>query len=242
MSAVVDHVLHEDELEPVRDEGDTATIRLSFDSSNGCEHLEQRLIRFSPGRSRDRSLERRQEVLFVVSGRGELELDGARHVLEPNTGVFIASGETFAVDNPGPEDLLVVSVLAPEDHVGTPGERKVTVRLEDQPELPASTERTFHYLVNEDAGCLDVTQFLGIVQPSKAPFHSHSYDEVGYVLAGEGFAHVGGRTAPLRAGSCFHLPPNEVHCVENSGFGPMRILAVFHPSGSPANRAYPDNK
>jgi mannose-6-phosphate isomerase-like protein (cupin superfamily) len=242
MSAVVDHVLHEDELEPVRDEGDTATIRLSFDSSNGCEHLEQRLIRFSPGRSRDRSLERRQEVLFVVSGRGELELDGARHVLEPNTGVFIASGETFAVDNPGPEDLLVVSVLAPEDRVGAPGERKVTVRLEDQPELPASTERTFHYLVNEDAGCLDVTQFLGIVQPSKAPFHSHSYDEVGYVLAGEGFAHVGGRTAPLRAGSCFHLPPNEVHCVENAGSGPMRILAVFHPSGSPADRAYPDNK
>ena len=242
MSAVVDHVLHEDELEPVRDEGDTATIRVSFDSSNGCEHLEQRLIRFSPGRSRDRSLERRQEVLFVVSGRGELELDGARHVLEPNTGVFIASGETYAIDNPGPEDLLVVSVLAPEDRVVAPGERKVTVRLEDQPELPASTERTFHYLVNEDAGCLDVTQFLGIVQPSKAPFHSHSYDEVGYVLAGEGFAHVGGRTAPLRAGSCFHLPPNEVHCVENAGSGPMRILAVFHPSGSPADRAYPDNK
>jgi mannose-6-phosphate isomerase-like protein (cupin superfamily) len=242
MSAVVDHVLHEDELEPVRDEGDTATIRVSFDSSNGCEHLEQRLIRFSPGRSRDRSLERRQEVLFVVSGRGELELDGSRHGLEPDTGVFIASGETYAIDNPGPEDLLVVSVLAPEDRVGAPGERKVTVRLEDQPELPASTERTFHYLVNEDAGCLDVTQFLGIVQPSKAPFHSHSYDEVGYVLAGEGFAHVGGRTAPLRAGSCFHLPPNEVHCVENAGSGPMRILAVFHPSGSPADRAYSDNK
>ena len=80
--------------------------------------------------------------------------------------------------------------------------------------------------MNEDAGCLDVTQFLGIVQPSKAPFHSHSYDEVGYVLAGQGFAHVGGATAPLRTGSCFHLPPDEVHCIENSGSGPMRILAV----------------
>ena len=242
MSAVVDHVLHEDELEPVRDDGDTATIRVSFDSSNGCEQLEQRLIRFAPGRSLDRSLERRQEVLFVVSGQGELELEGARHALGPNTGVFIASGETYAVDNPGPEDLHLISVLAPQDRTVAPGERKVTVRLADQPELPASTERTFHYLVNEDAGCVDVTQFLGIVQPSKAPFHSHSYDEVGYVLAGEGFAHVGGRTAPLRAGSCFHLPPNEVHCIENSGSGPMRILAVFHPSGSPANRAYPDNK
>lgn len=243
MSAVVDHVLHEDDLEPVRDEGDTATTRVSFDSANGCEHLEQRLIRFAAGRSRARTLlEGRQEVLFVVSGQGELELDGSVHPLEANTAVFIASGETYAVDNPGPEEMLVVSVLAPEDGVGPADTRKVTVRLDDQPELEASTERTFHYLVNEEAGCLDVTQFLGIVQPSKAPFHSHSYDEVGYVLAGAGFAHVGGRSTPLRAGSCFHLPPDEVHCIENAGAGPMRILGVFHPSGSPANRAYPDNK
>ena len=35
MSAVVDHVVHEDEIEPVRDDGDTAAIRVSFDSSNG---------------------------------------------------------------------------------------------------------------------------------------------------------------------------------------------------------------
>jgi mannose-6-phosphate isomerase-like protein (cupin superfamily) len=242
MSAVVDHVVHEDELEPVRADGDTATTRVSFDSSNGSQHLEQRLIRFAPGRSRDRTLEGRLEVLFVVSGHGELELDGKRHALGPSTGVFIASGETYAVDNPGSEDLLVVSVLAPEDGIGDPELRQVTVRLDDQPELPASTERTFHYLVNEEVGCLDVTQFLGIVQPSKAPFHSHSYDEVGYVLEGKGFAHIGGRSAPLRAGSCFHLPPDEVHCIENAGTGPMQILGVFHPSGSPANRDYPDNK
>jgi mannose-6-phosphate isomerase-like protein (cupin superfamily) len=240
MSTLAEHVLHEDDLEPARDEGDTATVRVSFDSSNGCERLEQRLIRFAPGRSRDRTLDGRQEILFVISGHGELELDGNRHALGPNTGVFIASGETYALDNPGPEELLVVSVLAPEHQVGAT--RKVTVRLDDQPELPASNERTFHYLVNEDAGCLDVTQFLGIVQPSKAPFHSHSYDEVGYVLAGEGFAHIAGRSTPLRAGSCFHLPPDEVHCIENSGTGPMQILGVFHPSGSPANRAYPVNK
>jgi mannose-6-phosphate isomerase-like protein (cupin superfamily) len=242
MSTVAALVVHEDELEPVGDDGDTATIRVSFDSSNGCEHLEQRLIRFAPGRSRTRSLERRQELLFVLSGHGELELDGDRHPLEPNTAAFIAPSETYAVDNPGPEELIVVSVVAPEDRTEAAGERKVTVRLDDQPELPASSERTFRYLVNEDAGCLDVTQFLGIVQPSKAPFHSHSYDEVGYVVAGDGFAHVGGRSTPLRAGSCFHLPPDEVHCIENSGSGPMQILGVFHPSGSPASRAYPDNK
>lgn len=229
------------EVDSNREENDTASVRVTFDASNGCERLEQRVIRYASGRSRERTLDGRQEVLFVVSGKGELELDGTRHRLEPDTAVFVAPGETYVVENPGPDELLVVSVVAPEDRSEASGERKVTVRFADQPELPASSERTFRYLVNEDAGCHDLTQFMGIVQPSKAPFHSHSYDEVGYVVEGEGIAHVGGGSSPIRAGSCFHLPPDEVHCIENSGTGVMRILGVFHPAGSPASRAYQDN-
>jgi mannose-6-phosphate isomerase-like protein (cupin superfamily) len=241
VAAVTSFVVDEADIEPVREDGDTASIRVVFDAANGCERLEQRVIRFAPGRSQARTLEGQQEVLFVVAGRGELELDGERYTLAPETGVFIAPGETYAVDNPGPSELLAVSVLAPEDRAEASGKRKVTVRFDDQPELPASSERTFRYLVNEDAGCFDVTQFLGIVQPSKAPLHSHPYDEVGYIVEGEGIAHIGGRSTPLRPGSCFHLPPDEIHCIENSGRGVMRILGVFHPSGSPASRAYRDN-
>jgi mannose-6-phosphate isomerase-like protein (cupin superfamily) len=67
-----------------------------------------------------------------------------------------------------------------------------------------------------------------------APFHSHPYDEVGYIVEGEGVAHIDGERTPLRAGSCFHLAPRQSHCIENSGSCPMRILGVFYPSGSPA--------
>jgi mannose-6-phosphate isomerase-like protein (cupin superfamily) len=238
---VTSFVVDEADIESVREEGDTAGVRVTFDASNGCERLEQRVLRFAPGRSHERTLNGHQEVLFVVEGEGELELDGERHRLEQGTAVFVKSGETYAVENPGPSELLAVSVRAPEDRAEAQSERKVTVRLEDQPELQASSERTYRYLVNEDVGCFDVTQFMGIVQPSKAPLHSHPYDEVGYVVEGEGVAHVGGRSLPLRQGSCFHLPPDEIHCIENSGKGVMRILGVFHPSGSPASRAYQDN-
>ncbi|MDQ2968233.1 MAG: cupin domain-containing protein [Actinomycetota bacterium] len=241
MAAVTSFVVDENDLESLRGDGDTASVRIAFDAANGCELLEQRVIRFGPGRSAERKLAGQQEVLFIVDGRGRLDLDGRVHELEPNMGVYLTPGETYAVENPGPEELHVLSVLAPEDRVEGGGARKVTVRLDDQPELEASSERSFRYLVNEDAGCLDVTQFMGIVQPSKAPFHSHTYDEVGYVVAGEGFAHVGGSSFPLRAGSCFHLPPDEVHCIENNGSTEMRILGVFHPSGSPASRSYEDN-
>ena len=242
MPAVTCFVVDESDLEAVQDDGDTATVRVAFDAANGCERLEQRVIRFGPGRSADRTLAGQQEVLYIVDGGGRLHIDGCTHELEPNMGVYLAPGETYAVENRGPEDLHVLSVLAPKDREAAAGERKVTVRFDDQPELEASIERSFRYLINEDAGCFDVTQFLGIVQPSKAPFHSHTYDEVGYIVAGEGIAHVGGRSLPLRAGSCFHLPPDEVHCIENTGSAPLRILGVFHPSGSPANRTYADNK
>jgi mannose-6-phosphate isomerase-like protein (cupin superfamily) len=242
MAATGTNVVHPDDVTASRADGDTAEIKVTFDRSRGCELLEQRVMSFEPGRSTERSLGDRQAVLYVVSGRGELELDGERHALDPDTGVFVAPGETYAIDNPGPEPIQVVAVVAPADRESATAERRVTVRFAEQPELPASTERTFKYLVNQDAGCFDVTQFVGIVQPSKAPFHSHTYDEVGYIVEGEGFAHIDGQSIPLRAGSCFHLSPGQEHCIENSGTTPMRILGVFHPSGDPASREYGSNK
>jgi mannose-6-phosphate isomerase-like protein (cupin superfamily) len=231
-------VIDERDVAGQREDGDTAEVRTTIDASTGCEHLEQRVIRFSPGRSLDRMSEDRQEALYVVSGRGTLIL-GGEHALEPDTAAFIAPGETYAVENPGPEELLVVSVTAPATEVGE--NRRVTVRYADQPSLGATAEREFRYLVNQDAGCLEMTQFAGVIPPSRAPEHHHTYDEVVYVIEGEGFYHMGGDDIPMTAGTCIHLPPLVRHCLENTGTEPMRVLGVFHPSGDPS-RAYIDNK
>jgi mannose-6-phosphate isomerase-like protein (cupin superfamily) len=228
-------------VDPVHDSGDTAEVRVTFDRSSGCEVLEQRVIRFAEGRSRTRSLNGRQEILYVVSGRGTIHLEGQGHELEPDTAVYVAGDESYEVENPESEPLVVVSVLAPEERRPGPN-RKVVVRFADQPELRADSKRTFRYLVNEEAGCQDVTQFVGIVEPCRAPDHSHTYDEVGYILEGEGVAHIGDEHLPLGPGSCFHLAPEQVHCIENSGSTVMRILGVFHPSGDPASRSYDEAK
>jgi quercetin dioxygenase-like cupin family protein len=238
MTAVSTFVVDEADVEPVRADGDTASERVTFQ----VDHLVQRVIRFAPGRSSERNAGSRHDLLYVISGSGTLELDGETHSLDAGTGAFVAPGETWAIDNAGPNELLLVSVSATADFAVDEARRKKTIRFDDQPEHTASVERTFRFLVNEDAGCLDVTQFIGIVQPSKAPFHSHPYEELGYIVKGEGLAHVGGQSVPLRAGSCFHLPPEKVHCIENVGPEPMHILGVFHPSDSPANRVYQDNK
>jgi len=234
VTAATRNVVHPDEVE-ARREG-SAEVRTTFDAHNGCERLQQRIVRYESGRSEIPAREGAQDVMYVVAGRGRLELAGEEYPLEAGTGVFIPAGESYAVEVDDPLEL--VSVLSDSERSQA---RKITVRFQDQPELEASEERQYRYLINEDAGCRDVTQFLGIVQPSKAPFHSHPYDEVGYIVAGEGIAHVDRDEIPLRAGSCFHLAPGQVHCIENSGPGAMRILGVFHPSGSPANRSYQDN-
>jgi len=173
----------------------------------------------------------------AVSGRGTLFVDGEAHQLEPMTGAYVAAGESYEVENPGPETLLVVSATAPQENGGAPSGRR-TVRYEDQPMLPASGDREFRYLVTDEVGCRDLTQFFGVIAPGRAPDHSHVYDEVIYVLEGEGTLHIDGEHEPVSAGTCIHLPPLREHSLENSGEGPMKVVAVFHPAGDPASRAY----
>ena len=230
-------VVAEGTVEGRRVEGDTALEKIVLGRHTGSQLLEQRVTRYDPGRSLPRGEATRDELLFVVAGTGTLELGGEPHDLEPDTAAYVRAGQTYAVDNDGPGELLVVSASVPVEQVYRPP-HEVIVRFSDREELRADAQRTFRYLVNQDAGCMDATQFLGIVEPCRAPDHSHTYDEVGYIVEGDGFAHIGGKSVPLRAGSCFHLPPEQVHCIENTGPGVMRILGVFHPSGDPASRAY----
>ena len=241
MSGPPGYVVSEAAVDERRENGDTAAVRTTIDSSAGCERLVQRVIRFAPGRSRPRRLGDRQEVLFVVSGEGSLRIGGEMHALEPLTGAYVAAGEEYEVEAAGPRELVVVSVTAPQEHDAPPLRR--TVRWSDQPALPASPNREFRFLVNQDAGCLDVTQFVGVIPPGRAGMHSHVYDEVVYVLEGEGVLHLdGGESTPIGPGSCIHLPPLREHSLENVGDTPMRVLGVFHPSGDPASRATEANQ
>jgi mannose-6-phosphate isomerase-like protein (cupin superfamily) len=233
-------VVSEGDVEGRALEGDTALEKVIMSPGTGSQLLEQRVTRYAPGRSLPRGEQTRDELLYAVSGSGTLELDGEPHDLEAESGAYVRAGERYVIDNPGPDELLVVSTTVPVEQVYR-SPREVIVRFADRPELRADSKRTFRYLVNQDAGCMDATQFVGIVEPCRAPDHSHTYDEVGYILEGEGFAHIDGDSIPLRPGSCFHLPPEQVHCIENTGPGVMRILGVFHPSGDPASRAYEDD-
>jgi mannose-6-phosphate isomerase-like protein (cupin superfamily) len=204
-----------------------AAEQVVFSSANGCERLEQRIVRFGFGRSGPRGPGDRQEILYVVAGSGILRLDGDEHVLEPDSGVLVLPGETYEIEG----ELEAVSVLAPAE--GEIERERVVSRFADREEGRADEKRTFRVLHQGE-----LTQFIGVVEPCRAPDHSHPYDEVGYIVEGQGLAPVGGESVPLGPGSCFHLPLQEVHCIENTGPGVMRIMGVFFPAGSPKQRSY----
>jgi quercetin dioxygenase-like cupin family protein len=176
----------------------------------------------------------RDEVLYVLEGTATATVDGEEQGLEPGTGVFVARGTPWQIESA--EDLKLLSVLV-EDPLPASASHALIARGERG---SATAGREFSLLAHPENGCASVTQFVGYIPTGRAPDHFHRYDEVVYVLAGEGAFHVNGESALLRAGSCFHLPAELVHCVENHGPGEMRVLGVFRPAGSPAEAYYPD--
>jgi quercetin dioxygenase-like cupin family protein len=210
-------------------ESDAADGRL-FDPARGCPFFTQRTV------SRTGAIEARpdDEVLYVLEGRGTARIDGDEHELVPGTALFVARETPWRVEG----SVRAVSVLV-HDAERSPVSHAV-VDLDEAAAGTATAGRQFLLGVTPDTGCASVTQFIGLVPPGRAPDHFHTYDEVIYVLDGQGTLFIGGEQAELRPGSCIHLPARLVHCLANTGDTELRLLGVFRPAGSPAEAYYPD--
>jgi mannose-6-phosphate isomerase-like protein (cupin superfamily) len=198
-----------------------------------CPEFDQRLLRFD-GQSEERRDDARDEVLYVLEGDAVATVGTETQTLEPGTSVFAARGTPWRIDSAN--GLVLLSVLVEEPLPASATQAVIAGGERDR----ATAGREFTLLARPENGCESVTQFVGHIPPGRAPDHFHRYDEVVFVLAGEGAFHVGGESGPLRAGSCVHLPARLVHCLENHGPGEMHVLGVFRPAGSPAEAYYPD--
>jgi mannose-6-phosphate isomerase-like protein (cupin superfamily) len=202
-----------------------------FGRERGCGEFEQEILRFS-GPSQPRSSAADDEVLYVLAGTGTVELGSEPAALSPGTAAYVRRGTAWQVVEA--DELVVLSVLVREPLANDA--THAVVGVEDAEAGTATAGRMFRLL----APCSSVTQFVGYIPVGRAPDHFHKYDEVVYVLQGDGALHIDGESAPLRAGSCVHLPKGLVHCLENTGPGEMQVLGVFRPAGSPAEAYYPD--
>jgi mannose-6-phosphate isomerase-like protein (cupin superfamily) len=225
------------------DPGDDGEVTSLFDSSRGCETFVQRVLRFGRGLSAEQSPEDADEVLFVLGGEGALLVGETRSALAPGVGAFVPAGAAWRVSNDGDAPVELLSVLVVEPDGSRADRRHAVVSLVDAELAGATAARRFRLGATPEIGCFSATQFLGYIPPGRAPDHYHRYDEVVYVVGGEGRLHVDGEEPePIGAGSCVHLPARLVHCLENTGDDDMTILGVFRPAGSPAEAYYPDGR
>lgn len=204
----------------------------------GAEAISLRILEFGPGTSPELRNREADEVLYLLDESGEctIVIDGDIYDVGPQTGVYLRPGQTLSVENPGPDPVRFVSSQADsrmdhrvESHVAP------IVKLSDRRALPTA-DRWYRVLVDEEIGSEEVTQFVGSIPPGRAPDHFHEYEEVLFILRGEGRMWAGETNTPIAPGSCIYLPKRQVHCVENTGEGELRLLGVFYPAGSPAVR------
>jgi len=218
--------------------------------ASGAKLVTQTVSDYGRGTSPAVTNPKSEEVLYVVRGSGYCRMDGHDHPIRTGTGAYVPPGVAYQIENRSDETIRIVSACCPEDpgriirdaiatEAGTgtadrPPVRR-TVHESERDGQPATSGRTFRYLVHTDLGCREVTQFVGRIPKSKAPLHHHTYEECIYILEGSGILHLEGQPDASRfsAGTSIYLPVGVVHCLENPGPSDIQVLGVFHPSGSP---------
>lgn len=213
--------------------------------ATGAQAISLRVLDFAPGRSPALGGAACDEALYVLDGAGTLVLDGEASPIGPDTGFYLRPHALFSVEHAGPEPLTIVSSRCPDPGAASvaaprslPAESSAIspiVRLSDRA-AEITADRWYRVLVDARVGSTQVTQFVGSIPPGRAPDHFHEYEEVLCILKGSGRMWSGTSSTPIATGSCIFLPRRQVHCVENTGPGELRLLGVFYPAGSPAVR------
>jgi quercetin dioxygenase-like cupin family protein len=229
-------VVHSDAVAP----GPDATRRTLGTPTGFGARLEQAIVECPAGTSVSRATGACEEVLFVLEGYGVLHLNRDAHRLEPESGAYLAPGEQYVLEASEGLKLLSVRIPEPDRAPAAETQRAVVRRLADQEASAATTDREFRIVADPESGLRSATHFVGYIPRKRAPDHFHTYDEVIFVLDGNGVFRTEDAEQRVSAGSCIQLPARTVHCLENTGEDVMRVVAVFRPAGSPAAAYYPD--
>jgi mannose-6-phosphate isomerase-like protein (cupin superfamily) len=221
-----------------------ATLTVLARTGTGGSGLVRTLAEVPPGGRHAGTAGVGDELWFVIEGSGYLNLgDSPGPALLPDLGLRIPAGTAYELQADGVDVLRVDIVALPDPATAaSSAEARETADDTDLPiyrdlrdcAVETTGDRRFRVLFGPGRDCAVATQFVGEIPPGRAPEHSHPYDEVVLVLCGTGVAHVADVERELSAGTCLHLPPGVLHCLENTGADAMRVLGVFHPADSPA--------
>jgi quercetin dioxygenase-like cupin family protein len=211
--------------------GDGVERRLLVPPEHGSE-LALDELRLEPRASLELTDELHDTLLFTYEGVGMLDGEPV-----PRSGAgFVPAGRPAALVA-GPAGLACVrATLGAATDLHAPlGPVAAVVALDRVEPGQATGARSFQVLHGPHNGSTRATMFVGYIPPGRAPWHYHLYDEIVWILGGEGMLHIGEEVEPLEQGVAFRLRPREVHIVENTrARAELAVLGIFTPAGSPS--------
>ena len=198
--------------------------------------------RSSSGRSPVIAFGDSEVVLFVTSGRGEIEISGRSFELLPEIGIYVRKSETFRIRNDGTELITIYVSVCPQQIAPTFGSamslnfdasEALRVIAVDPEQYQRMGDRSFQLLVGKDMGSRVVTQFIGTIPYSKAAPHRHLYDEALIILNGRGMMWTEDLKATVAPGDVVFLPSKQIHSLQCTDPSGMHIVGVIYPGGNP---------
>ena len=166
-------------------------------------------------------------AMRVIEGPATVQsaADEVLYILEKDEGILVPACAEVRI-----EAGTVLSVAAGFSPPGGLKAAPTRVKMLDAP-VQLTGDRWYRELIQSE-----ITQFVGSIPPGRAPDHFHLYEEVLCILQGTGVVWADGKQTPIGKGSCVYLPKRNVHSLENTGSGELRLVGVFYPAGSPAVR------
>ena len=105
---VIEHDADVAKTEPGTHNGGGQTIGYSFFAKAPGLPLVFRKRALHPGSGIGLHTQTEDEVYYVLSGKGELTLDGERHDITPGTAILTRTGSSHSLKQVGPDDLVII--------------------------------------------------------------------------------------------------------------------------------------
>ncbi len=113
------HIIKEQEIQALKLPGRDWKKLISPEVS-GCKNMIMGLVIFPPGSDPGQHQhEIEEEIVYVVSGRGETKIGDEVFPLEPGMAVFTEPGVPHGVKTLGDEPLVLISVFSPPVRPGS---------------------------------------------------------------------------------------------------------------------------
>jgi mannose-6-phosphate isomerase-like protein (cupin superfamily)/CDGSH-type Zn-finger protein len=212
----------------------------------GATYQTQILLEASGGASPVMSLGDRDVILFVIAGRGTINISGRPFDVKATDGVYVRPSEAMQLLPADSQTLQVFALSCPPGRLEWPestpdnfdvryAQRVVSV---DEAQRQATGPRYFQLLVDKRIGSQVITQFIGHIPKSKAAPHRHLYEEAIIVLSGEGCMWTEDRKARVRAGDVIFLPRKQLHSLEATSAEGIDVVGVICPGDNPSITYY----